>query len=298
MSSAFLPIRRLRFSGRFLLVLIVAALGMTLAPVATNASTPSSPIAKAPAVRKVTARQMWVWRLGDPQQLVSQASRGGVTQLLVWVSPHFTSDQPLMKKLATLRVLAARAHQQLVALCGDPSWATAPSVAGSWAKEVARSKLFSRVHLDIEPYTTPQWQRNPQPLAKGLLDALTAARGSGLPVDADIPYWYNQVSLKDGSSLDIAVMRRVSSVTLMSYTNSADGVLRISTPEMNDAKALKVPAYIGINVAPSGGDPASSSFYGQRAAAISAALSKIQTLGTQWSSFAGTAVHDAEYFHP
>jgi hypothetical protein len=93
-------------------------------------------------------------------------------------------------------------------------------------------------------------------------------------------------------------MRRVDSVTLMSYTNTAANVLRISRPEMNHASRVGVPAYIGINVAPSGADPASSSFYGQKPAKIMAALSKIQARGVQWSSFAGTAVHDSEYFRP
>ena len=65
---------------------------------------------------------------------------------------------------------------------------------------------------------------------RGTVAALTEAASVGMPVDADIPYWYNTVAAPDGGPLDLAVMRVASSVTIMAYRNNATAVLKSRLP--------------------------------------------------------------------
>ncbi len=149
--------------------------------------------------------------------------------------------------------------------------------------------------MDIEPHAAPGWKANRPRLISGYLQALTLAADAGLQVDADIPYWFNTVFTHRGERLDEAVMRTVASVTLMSYRDSAAAVLTTSRPEMLAAAATRTPAHIGVNLAPPGADGPSSSFYGQSAQDIRAAMAEIEAGGSRWTSFAGLSLHHSDY---
>jgi hypothetical protein len=248
-----------------------------------------------PAAASGPARQAWVWHPPAAQTLVPATRGYGVTQLLVWVSPGFSHNASTIAYLRGLRQVANAHGQTLTALCGDPSWAQTPGVAGAWAREVNATNMFAGLHLDIEPHALPAWQTKRESLAEGLLKALRAVKsGVRLPVAADIPYWYNTVPAGDGQSLDVAVMRAVDSVTLMSYRNHASDVLSISGPEMAHAASLHKPAFIGISVAPPGSDPPTTTYFGSKAATVATDLVAIDRGARQWRSYAGTAVNDAE----
>jgi hypothetical protein len=241
------------------------------------------------------SRQTWVWHFGDPVALATTAFQAHVDELLVWVSPGATSMPAKMREFTQLRTLAAAKGEVLVALCGDPSWATNPAAAGSWAREVAHTGLFRRIHLDIEPHALPQWKTRSAPLAQGLLMAISAAKAAGLPTDVDIPYWYNTVKLQSGALLDEAVMQTADGITIMSYQHTAANIVSVSAIEMGHASELRVPAHIGINLIPAGADGPTSSLFGQSAATISKVVGQVQAAGRQWRSFAGLALHDSDY---
>ena len=239
-------------------------------------------------------RQMWVWHPGNPKALVALAHRYGVTQLLVWVSPGFTANPTLVVRLTSLRLEAALSNIQVSALCGDPSWASNPQVAGQWATEARNSGLFSRLHLDVEPHARPDWVTRRLTLTRGLLATLRAAAASGLPVDADIPYWYNAVSTSGGEPLDLAVMRLASSVTIMAYRNNAAAALAAAAPELAHAQSAGKLAWLGLNTASTGADPASTSFLGRSRADIQKDFSTLDVWGQRWPSLAGLALHDSD----
>jgi hypothetical protein len=246
------------------------------------------------AVLAVMPRQLWVWHPGDPQALVALARRYEVTDLLVWVSPGFTADPEEFAYLADLRAHATAVGIHLDALGGDPSWADAPRTAAAWADEVHRSGLFDRLHLDIEPYALPDWATGRATLAEGLLAALAAARGADMPIDTDIPYWYSTIQTSNGEPLDVAVMRLTDSVTIMAYRNTTVAVLSVAAAEMAHAAVLGKPAWIGVNTASPGTDPASTSYYGQAAATIERDIAALDTEARRWPTFAGLALQDYE----
>lgn len=246
------------------------------------------------AASRPMPRELWVWHLRDARALVALAERHAVTRLLVWVSPGFTADPARLSRLSDLGLRARLVGIEVDALCGDPSWATNPQEATRWALEVRKSGLFMRLHLDIEPHARPDWATGRSVLAKGLLTALRGAASSGMPVDADIPYWYDTVPAPDGGPLDVAVMRVTSSVTIMAYRDHAAAVLAAAAPALAHAQGVGKPAWVGMNLASSGGDPASSSYLGQPRSVIQRDISALDTAGRRWPSFAGLALHDSD----
>jgi hypothetical protein len=169
-----------------------------------------------------------------------------------------------------------------------------PAVAGQWASEVARSGFFSGVHLDIEPHSLPEWRSETTRLATGLLDALNAATAARLPVSADIPSWYHRIHY-GSSTLDIAVLRSVTQITIMAYNNTTAGILASAQPEVMAAARAGKKAYIGINIGPDGGDVASTTLLGQTAKQIRTVFDSVDKNARTWNGYAGLAIHDAEH---
>jgi hypothetical protein len=241
-----------------------------------------------------TGSELWVWSFDDPQSLVQRAHRAKFGVLLVWVSPGFSADPATMAKLHQLLHVASTRHVAVYALGGDPSWAQQPSRAGQWAAEVARTHMFTALHLDIEPHALPNWNADKLTLSRGLLSALDAVGDAGLRTEADIPTWYNTVVV-DGVPLDQAVLRRVDGITVMAYHNSVGGVLAAARAEIRDAAALRRYAYIGVNIADPGPDGASASFLGQDPSNIAGDIRRINQLASSWGGYRGIAVHDSAY---
>ena len=277
--------KRKNRSWRATIFTILAGLGITCVAC-------SSPV---PATRHQPVQPaIWVWHWGAPRPLLALARLYGAKRLFVWVSPGFSANPTELAKLTTLRTLATHQGVHLDALGGDPSWAEQPGRAGAWAREVAATGLFERLHVDIEPHALPEWQSDQRRLTRGLLSAMDQTRAAGLPTEADIPYWYWRIPADDGVPLDVAILRRITGITIMAYQDTATKVLAVSTEELTHAAQLGKDARIGVNVSPPGGDVASSSFWGQPSATILNDGAVISRSGTSWTSFAGIAWQDSE----
>lgn len=251
---------------------------------AVSAARPTAPSAR-------VARQLWVWRFSSPTALVQLARRNHVTILLVWVSPGFSTDTASLHRLSDLRRRAAAAGIRVDALGGDPSWLSYPSVALAWAREVRRTGLFAHVHLDVEPPRASLLSA--PPVAGQLLRVLSRVRTAGLPVDADVAYWFWQVRTAAGERLDEAVLRRVDSITIMAYQSSPGRVVSVARQELAAAARLHRRAFVGVNIGSPGGDSPLSTFAGQPDAAVRSALASIDRSCAATSACAGTAVHHA-----
>lgn len=241
-------------------------------------------------------RQLWVWHFGTPADLIKLAQTTKVTQLLVWVSPGFTKIPSMVDRLQRLINLAAPKNISVVALGGDPAWASTPAAAGSWVHEVALSGLFTRIHLDIEPNALKDWALNQDALSRGLLSALDAANanGAGLLVSADIPSWFNTVTVGT-SRLDTEVINRVSDVTIMAYRDNVAAVLKAARPEVAEAGRLQKSAYIGINIGSAGVDGPTTTMLGQPGQLIFKQMQQIEASASQWNGYVGLAIEDSVY---
>jgi hypothetical protein len=237
------------------------------------------------------SRSMWVWDTGSPRSVIATAERNHVTRLLTWVSPGFTTSPHQLATAKRFKRLADRAGIHLDALGGDPSWAQKPSVAGRWAVEVKRSGLFERLHLDVEPHGLPDWADQRTALGRGLLAALDHARTARMPLDADIPYWFHAVTV-DGAKLDVSVIKRVNSITIMSYQRTADLIWKVAATEVAHAAKYKKRAWVGINFGRPDPDGLAATLYGLSSAKTAAIVADVQRNVAATAGAAGIALHD------
>jgi len=258
---------------------------------AATASTPDS-------------RALWVWDTSTPVATVDFAVSTGIDQLFVAVPPNVTTSS----QLPNLRTLADRARAagiRVDALGGDPGWVDNPSwVVTSWLKPARSTGLFTGIHIDVEPYTTSAWTTNQATVVAKyltLLDKLNANAGTS-PIEADIPFWFNEIPAKSStggaSTLDREIMTRTAGVTVMAYRNTAagtDGTLDIAGAALAAGSALGKPVRIGQETTYLGDTAVDTkqTFYGWTRTAMDAQLTQVNAGAASYAAFAGLAIHSA-----
>jgi hypothetical protein len=163
---------------------------------------------------------MWFWGNYPADEVIAWAGAENIGEIFAYVpATVMTSADGSLDKLRDLRKRADAAKIRLVALGGEPDWTTDHAPALAWQQAVVATGLFDGIHLDVEPYLTSAWPSDSDDYL-ALLDALRA--GSKLPIEADVPFWYDQ-------KLDDSILKRVNAVTVMSYRDTAAGPNSILT---------------------------------------------------------------------
>jgi hypothetical protein len=296
-----------RVAGALLVAAGVVAAMLAVAPGAAAASKSRTTGSGSTTVTASVAndtRAMWVWDTSTPTATVDLAVSAGIDQLFVAVPPNLTtsSQLPAIKSLADR---AKAAGIRVDALGGDPGWVDNPSwVVTYWLKPAKSSGLFTGIHVDVEPYSTPAWTSNqPTVVSKylTLLDKLKANAGTS-PIEADIPFWFNTIpataSGGGSSSLDREIMKRTAGVTVMSYRNTAtgpDGTLDIATAALTAGAALGKPVRLGQETTYLGDTAVDrkQTFYGWTRTDMEAQLAQVNAGAAAYSSYAGLAIHSA-----
>lgn len=276
----------------------VAAQADAAAPRATKGKRAAA-AAVARADRPAAARAMWVWDTSDAPGVVTLATSRGIGQLYAAVPPN-VGTSPQLAELRELVTLADAAGLRVDALGGDVGWVDNPAwVVSNWLKPALATGLFTGVHVDMEPYTTPAWTKSRKTVVKkylAALDAFQVAAGA-TPIEADIPFWFDEVPA-NGSTFDREIMKRTDAVTVMAYRRLAggpDGTIALSANEIRSGAALGVKVRIGQETNHLGDDPTSvkQTFHGQTLTQMEAQLGLITAAYNGSAAFAGLAVHDA-----
>jgi hypothetical protein len=295
-----------RVAGSLLVAVGVAAAALAIAPDAAAASkTRTTPSGSATVTATpADTRAMWVWDTSSPAATVDLAVSAGIDQLFVAVPPNLTTSSQL-PAIKTLADRAKAAGIRVDALGGDPGWVDNPSwVVTYWLKPARNSGLFTGIHVDVEPYSTPAWTTDqPAVVSKylTLLDKLKANAGT-IPIEADIPFWFNTIAATASggasSSLDREIMKRTAGVTVMSYRNTAtgpDGTLDIATAALTAGVALGKPVRLGQETTYLGDSAVDrkQTFYGWTRTAMETQLAQVNAGAAGYSSYAGLAIHSA-----
>ena len=247
---------------------------------------------------------MWVWDTSTPAATVDLAVSTGIDQLFVAVPPNLATSS----QLPDIKALSDRARAagiRVDALGGDPGWVDNPTwVVTYWLKPAKSSGLFTGIHVDIEPYSTPAWGAD-QAAVVGkyltLLDKLKANAGTN-PIEADIPFWFNTIravaSTGAASTLDREIMKRTAGVTVMSYRNTAagaDGTLDVATTALAAGAALGKPVRLGQETNYLGATTVDTkqTFYGWTRTAMEGQLAQVNAGASAYATYAGLAIHDA-----
>jgi len=236
-------------------------------------------------------RAMYVWSALPAEQVVAWASGHRVGELLVYVHPVLGPGE--LDRLRDLRRRADAAGIRLSALGGDPSWTFQPAAALAWQRTVVGTCLFTRLHVDIEPYALREWGTDRARTGRAFLDVLARLKaGSALPLEADVPFWYGAITVS-GKNLATEVLRRVSAVTVMSYRDSVTGpnsVMAISADLLARAAVAGRPVRLAVETQPLADCP-HCTFAEEGPVALAGALDLIEAAGMAQPAFAGTAVH-------
>ena len=277
------------------LVAIVGAVGVTVAGQAMAA--PLTAVDR--SGRPAAARAMWVWDTSDPQAVVTLATARRIGQLYAAVPPHVDTS-PKLAELQQLVALADAAGLRVDALGGDPGWVDNPAwVVTNWLRPTLATGLFTGLHVDIEPYTTPAWTKNRKAVITKYLATLDTLRtaAAGTAIEADIPFWFDEVAA-NGSTLDREIMRRTDAVAVMAYRNHADGpdgTIALASAEVAAGAQLGRPVRIGQETNVLGVDPTEvkQTFHGMTLAQMDTQLALVRDAFAASPAFAGLAIHDS-----
>ena len=240
---------------------------------------------------------MWVWDRPPVRSLVSFAESSGVRDLFVAVPDDLpTSGQPGWFR--TLRTQTTAAGIRVHALGSTTEWIDDVPAALRWESAALGTGLFDGVHLDVEPWLHPGWGGPDQAAMLGrYLDLLDRVEGAtALPVEADIAFWLDQVTVPEGR-LDEAALARVDAVTVMSYRNTVtgpDSITAIGATALDAAARAGKPARLAVETHDLGADAVSrkQTFHGFTRTQLATALAAVDAAEAGSSSYAGIAVHE------
>ncbi|WP_041840495.1 hypothetical protein [Actinoplanes friuliensis] len=263
--------------------LMVAAAAL---PGASSAG--SAGLTAAPA----NTRAMWLWGDDPADEVVPWAAQQNVSEIFVYVAPSVLTNGDLAR-LQEMKQLADTRKIKLRALGGDPDWVGDHAAALAWQRAVVSTGIFSGIHLDVEPYLTDGWTDDLQGTETAFLKLLDRMRGgSVLPIDADVPFWFGEYKVGKKNLAD-EVLRRVNSVTVMSYRDTAVGpnsIMAISQDWLTRGKNAGKRVRLGAETVPLVDCP-HCTFHEEGAGRLQEELAKVDAATRKSAAFAGVAVH-------
>jgi len=187
---------------------------------------------------------------------------------------------------------AAARGIRLWALGGDPAWLSRPDAAVAWQRQALGLNLFAGSHVDVEPYALAAWSTQPSALAAQHVSLLRRLQAdSPLPLQADVPFWMSEYTAGSVNWAD-GVLASVDGVTVMSYRDSAQGILDTGADLLARGDAAGVPVQLAAETQALA-DCTYCTFFEEGRAALDAALATVaSTARAAHPSYAGTSVHD------
>lgn len=194
----------------------------------------------------------------------------------------------------------------IYALDGSAEWVapkgyTSQNKLMTWLANYQNSsnanQQFSGVHLDIEPYLYSGWVSNQAATVKSYQSLLSRAKNStdtlNIPLEADIPFWFDEISYKNSYGKGILaewVIAKTNSVTIMAYRDSAPMIIDIVKNEIALAAKYGKSIVIGVETGETNeGDMIT--FYEEGESYMNQQLTVVKEYYAGVSGFNGTAIH-------
>lgn len=201
--------------------------------------------------------------------------------------------------------LASASGIEVHALDGRTTWgftANRPSIDRSfdWLAKyqngAAADEKFAGIHVDIEPYALPYWDKTGSDFIAQWQDnvryIVQRAKDLHLPIAADIPFWLSGYSTPDGKeTLSRWMMRHYGAVTILAYRDTAEGISEMASAELTEAADLNIPATVGVETVHSP-EGANITFYEEGRSRMNERLDQAVSLLAEHGTFAGIAIHD------
>lgn len=195
------------------------------------------------------------------------------------------------------------------ALDGAPDWAapkgfTKQNQLMSWLSnyqlKAASDQKFAGVHLDVEPYLYSGWKSNRAATVKAYQALLLKAKSStaelNLPLEADLPFWFDEISYKNTYGNGVLaewVIANTQSVTLMAYRDSAAMIIDLVKSEIAYGEKYGKRVVVGVETGQTDeGDMIS--FYEEGEAFMERELAAVKAHYAGAKGFGGIAVHHVD----
>ncbi|WP_053365081.1 hypothetical protein [Bacillus sp. FJAT-27245] len=176
------------------------------------------------------------------------------------------------------------------ALDGAPDWVSGKGGAylnqfmdwvAAYQAKAAPEEKFTGIHLDVEPYLYGGWTSNYKATVLSyqnlLLNAKVQASELGLPLGADIPFWFDEHDYNNKigkGNLANWVIQTVEFPSIMAYRDTAPAIAEIISNEMRMAENAGKTLIVGVETdASSEGD--FISFHEEGKAYMEGELSKL-----------------------
>lgn len=163
---------------------------------------------------------------------------------------------------------------------------------------------FEGIHLDIEPYTLPEWENSRDTLLIEWAANITffqeeTKKDSDLETSADLAVWLDSFALpgKDTSVAEFMI-RTLDHVSLMAFRNNAEGsngIAAVVSQEMEIADRLGKRLMISVEMKQNHEGP-HISFYEKGAAEMELQLAKLPDLLAEHQAYQGNIVHAYDYW--
>lgn len=263
-------------------------------------------IGGSPAMAQTPDRATWLWNPwmfhDSPESTLVFLQQKKVSTVFVQID----SDIPRTKYHAFLTG-AHKANIKVFALDGAPNWgnttgAKAKNKFKNWLanyqKTAPATAKFDGIHVDIEPYGLPEWETKRAATVRGFQNVLTElaafSKTQKLQFEADIPFWFDEITYNNPTygkgNLAEWTIKNTDGVALMSYRDTAQAIIDISSKEMAWGKTYGKKVRVGVETMESKEHPFIS-FHEEGEQAMERALVDVNTAFRGYSSFAGVSVH-------
>ncbi len=237
---------------------------------------------------------IWVWSWDDPGTLASDLTTDGFDRAYLYAEGGF--GPKVRNAIAALDAEGVAVE----VLGGEKRWATDHRdgmldfvrSARRYQRDAPPDARIAGIHVDVEPYGLKAWDRDERGVARSLLRSLTAARRAAgpLPFAADIPFWFDDVSLGGGhGQLAKAVIGATDATTIMAYRDSGPAIIDVARQEIRMAMAAGRATTVGVETGRV--SPEQVTFAEEGMAAMVDALAAVRAAFGPNPGFGGIAVH-------
>ncbi|OLS39308.1 amidase [Bacillus sp. MRMR6] len=198
---------------------------------------------------------------------------------------------------------------RVYALDGAPDWVAPKGYTsqnqlmnwiGNYQNSSTAAQKFTGVHLDVEPYLYSGWTSNRTATIKSYQSLLTQAKTSALslklPLEVDMPFWFDEVNYKNTYGKGLLaewVIANTNSVTIMAYRDSAEMIIDLVKNEVALSGKYNKGLVVGVETGQTS-EGESISFFEEGETYMNHELEKVKNHYKAVSGFKGIAIHHVD----
>ncbi len=258
-------------------------------------------------------RGMYVWQaeqlVAEPDEILAFAKQNGVNLLYT----RLDLDQPF----AVYKDFVRQAHAagiEVHAMGGHPIWALSENRGRimrlvKWVQQynesVSADERFRGIHLDIEPYVMPIWQKNKDEVLRqwmGNIEAFVTEtkKDPSLETSVDLAVWLDNSPTPGDAATPFShwMISQLDHTTLMAFRNHAEGaggIVAVVKNKIEYASEIDKKLIVAVEMKESH-EGHYVSFYEKGRGEMNRQLELAEQLLEKYPAYQGNAVHAYDYW--